>query len=159
MAPTDPSLTPPAEPPELTDLADTLEEIRKLLRKIAYDWSELLVAHDRRKYVQDAYDEVTAAGGAFERVKKELSTPPTPELEQKLRDAGLEASTRQLELKLSKGRSLWGAFHWFGGRRKLGRLLAWINTFLESLGAAIPGAEAIKELKDACEEELKDTED
>jgi hypothetical protein len=88
----------------------------------------------------------------FEQLKQALSNPGN---HLQLDQAGLTGT--QLNAKLGKGRSLWNKFWQFGGRKWLGRLLDWINKILGSISAALPGGEAIKELKELCEEELKDT--
>jgi len=78
-------------------------------------------------------------------------TAPDQATAAKLKQVGLDG--KQLEMKLGKGRSLWTTFWEQGSRKWLGRLAGWINKVLESLAQAIPGGHAIKELKDACEEE------
>jgi hypothetical protein len=147
-----PSLGPKPSAPDFHTLPDLVDEIRDLLDKITGHWSELLILQDRRKDVRDAFDELVNQQ-AFETIKTAL-TPPinAPALQQ----AGLAG--KQLDAKLAKGRSLWSKFWQSGGRKWLDRLLGWLNKILGSLTAAIPGAEAIKELKELCEEELKDTE-
>jgi hypothetical protein len=59
-------------------------------------------------------------------------------------------------MKLSKFRELWSRFM-SGGQGWLGRVLQFINKLLKSIVSAIPGVEAIAELKEQCEEEIADT--
>jgi hypothetical protein len=142
----------PPGPPSLGGLPEFLDAVRELLRKIIFEWDELLIAEERRQALQDAFVEVNPV---FDTLIDKVAATYDLTAQQKLVEVGLAG--KQLEMKLGKGRSLWERFWRHGGRKWLGRLLGWINKILESLAAAIPGGHAIKELKDAVEEELKDT--
>jgi hypothetical protein len=146
-----PTLSPPGKAPTLQALPELVDEIRDLLDKITGHWSELLILQDRRQDVRAAFDDLVNRN-VFEQLKQALSNPGN---HLQLDQAGLTGT--QLNAKLGKGRSLWNKFWQFGGRKWLGRLLDWINKILGSISAALPGGEAIKELKELCEEELKDT--
>lgn len=146
-----PNLGPPLAAPDFQTLPQLVDEIRDLLDKLTGHWSELLILQDRRQDVRAAFDDLMNRQ-AFEVLKTRMTDPVN---QNALDQAGLMGT--QLNAKLGKGRSLWSKFWQFGGRKWLGRLLDWLNKILGSIGAALPGGEAIKELKELCEEELKDT--
>jgi hypothetical protein len=142
------SRPPPPGPPALKDLPEFLDAIWALLRKIIFEWDELMIAQERRQVMKEAFNELD---NKFHAIKLGLVDFDT----KKFADAGLDG--KQLEMKLSKGRNLWRSFWKRGGRKWLGRVLTWSNKLLESLATVLPGGHAIKELKDACEDELSDT--
>ena len=92
----------------------------------------------------EAWDELRPA---IVMLKDEVNSPDHAT---KLKEAGL--SGKQLQLKLGILNRAWEKFKDTGTAKVLRKLLSWINKILESLGAVLPGGEAVKELKDAIEE-------
>jgi hypothetical protein len=133
-------------------LEDVVDQVKLLLDKITGVWSELLITSDRRKVMREAYDELLDPD-VFEQAKLAIADI---ENSTALSNAGLAPGTKQLEMKLGKGKSLWEKFFTSSKPRWLIRVLGWFNKLLGSLAAAIPIVEVIRELKDACEEEIKD---
>ena len=137
-----PSLTMPDLP--IDSLKDFLEEVRKLFDNITYHWDQIFIPAEFRGRLVDAWDELRPA---ITRLKDEVDSPYN---ETKLEEAGL--SGNQLQLKLGILNRIWEKFKDSGTAKLLRKLLGWINKILESLAMAIPGGEAVKELKDAIEE-------
>jgi hypothetical protein len=137
-----PPLTTPNLP--IDNLEDFLEEVRKLFDNIAYHWDQILIPAEFREPLVEAWDELRPA---IVTLKDEINSP---DHETKLKEAGL--SGKQLQLKLGILNRAWEKFKDTGTAKLLRKLLDWINKILESLGAALPGGEAVKELKDAIEE-------
>jgi hypothetical protein len=138
-----------ALPPAL-DLPDFMDHVRWLLDKITGDWRELLIPRGRRVIVRDAFDDLETRD-VFSNARTELGNAANKPA---LVTAGLAG--KQLDMKLSKFRELWSRFM-SGGQGWLGRVLQFINKLLKSIVSAIPGVEAIAELKEQCEEEIADT--
>jgi hypothetical protein len=135
--------------PAALNLPDFIDHVRWLLDKITGDWCILLVPRDRRNIMRGAFEDLDTRN-VFEDVKTELVSTSK---NQALTHAGLEG--KQAEMKLSKFRDLWSRFM-SGGLGWLDRILRFINKLLKSIASAVPGAEAIVELKDQCEEEIAD---
>lgn len=136
------------EQPERQDLINLLESIRRLL--------EHLISNG---YVSAALQP------DFAEVARLLAGQVgsvTAELESAQHDSALEGnglSGAQMRLK-KRGfrRALW-RFIRLPSRRTAIRVLGWANVFLGSLASAIGMAEPIKELKEAIEAAIKDTDD
>jgi hypothetical protein len=74
-------------------------------------------------------------------------------------ECGLESDTPEFNLKLKGLNDAWYDFHIRGTVRLLKRLLDWIDTVLGSIASAVPGAEGLKELKEAIEKLIDKGED
>jgi hypothetical protein len=133
-------------------LPEFIDSVQWLLDKITGDWKELLIPLGRRPIMREAYDEVVRDGVFID--TKAMVVNPDPPTTGALKRAGLAGS--QLRMKMGKVVELFSNFFSKGGKKHLVRLLGWLNKVLKSLTSAIPGAEAIAELKDACEEEMQD---
>lgn len=57
----------------------------------------------------------------------------------------------ELEMKLAGFTNAFERFVMLGGVRALKKVLRWINLFLGSLASAVPGVDALKEVKEAVE--------
>ena len=140
------------EAPTLDTLEDLIDQVKILLDKITGVWGELLITSDRRTIMRDAYEELLDPD-VFEQAKFAIGETANATA---LQIVGLAPGSKQLEMKLSKGKSLWEKFFTSSKPRWLIRVLGWINKLLGSLSAAIPIVEVIREIKEACEEEVKD---
>ena len=137
---------PPLTMPDLPidNLEDFLEEVRKLFDNITYHWDQILIPAEFRKPLVEAWDELRPAIASL---KDEVNSDDNAT---KLEEAGL--SGKQLQLKLGILNRVWEKFKDTGTAKVLRKLLGWINKILASLGAVLPGGEAVKELKEAIEE-------
>ena len=138
---TAPALTTPNLP--IKSITALLEEIEKLFDNIIYYWDQLLFRQDDRQRLRDAWEELKAKPeyGQLKQIDPNASGLAT---------AGLTG--KQLELKMTSVSNVWQKF-WLGPTDKILReLLKWLNHLLGS----IPGAEAVKELKEAIEGLIND---
>jgi len=132
-------------------LPQFLDCVRWVLDRITGAWNNIFIVKHRRPIMRSAYDDLVNRN-VFGETKSQATAAANQE---KLKDAGLTGI--QLSMKLEKFLDIWRNFWTNGGIRWLDRVLGWMNKILKSLAAAVPGGEAIAELKDACEEEIKDT--
>lgn len=127
--------------PTIDNLPDFLKEVEDLFDAIIKSWGDLLFKEKYRAPLADAWHELKDRLPAL---RKELDHPST-DLKDRLNDAGLTG--RQLEVKLLGINEAWQRFREYGSVRLLRRLLGFINDALGSLAAAVPGIEALDELK------------
>ena len=139
--------TPLTHPP-INDLNDFLNEVEKLFDDIIEKWGDLLFREEYRQPLADAWYELKDALPAL----KTRVSDPSSELEDRLKEVGL--SGRQLSAKLLGLNSVWERFRKFGTIKLLRKLLEFINDVLGSLGVAVPGIEALDELKKLMEKWL-----
>lgn len=132
------------------DLKEFLDDTRSVIRQIV-DARHVLFREDVRQLFVDSWAEVEPE---IESAMTLLQTSGAP-LEKRLGEAGL--SGKQLKLKLTTFRRLLDQYKKRGTLTLLTKLLKSINRILGSLISAMPGAEPIKEFKEAIEEELDDS--
>jgi hypothetical protein len=121
--------------------------VRQLLQKII-DARDLLIPLSRRDLLEAAWNDFMQQWDSLLGQLAQHQYQP-----QQLEQAGLTGS--QLTMKLHGFWKAWEAFNWFVGRKRLKRVLEWINMILGSLGKVVPLVEALKELKEAIEEDLR----
>lgn len=139
--------TPPTHP-SINDLNDFLNEVEKLFDDIIEKWGDLLFREEYRQPLADAWHELK---DVLPDLKSQISDP-SPELRARLKEVGL--SGRQLSAKLLGLNSVWTRFRKYGTIKLLKKLLDFINDVLGSLGVAVPGIEALDELKKLIEKWL-----
>jgi hypothetical protein len=123
----------------------------------------VIFPEEMREPVVAAFNELTEEqglerGGQFPRLRRTLDNPP-PMLNAELENAGLTGN--QLLLKLRGYLRARNEFRSRAGMERLKRLLKWMNSLLGSM-ALVPVlsnlVEPIKELKEAIENMIEDTE-
>lgn len=133
-------------------LLDFIKKVKEILEKIVgSDW--LLARKVMRDRIKKAFPGVQDALG---RMEKEISNLSPQDFEKKFKDHGLTGD--QLDLKYEGFLDAWKALGDGGGIRLLKNLLDWVDIILGTLCSVIPGGEAAKEFKEACEKEIDATE-
>ncbi|HZZ77121.1 MAG TPA: hypothetical protein VFE62_01300 [Gemmataceae bacterium] len=135
---------------QFRNLGGFLEDVDKLFDNIVDCWSHILFKESDRQPVADAWAEVKS------NLPTLIVAINSANNRSKLKDAGLENGSKQLELKLKGVSDAWSRFWLSGTVRLLKDLLSWINAILGSIASAIPGGEGIKELKEAIEKLIQD---
>jgi hypothetical protein len=140
---------------DLKGLIDFLQKTRTVLRATV-DAREVLFRETMRNLFRDAHNEIDQL---IESIVSDLDSDldaSNPRTNFKaLDEAGLTGT--QLTLKLTGFGRAFDRFKQRGTLTLLHKVLSWINKILGSLTSAIPGSEAIKEFKEAVEEELDDS--
>lgn len=132
-------------------LADFASELHEFLPEIL-DNQATWFREELRGPLWAAWDELQPR---FSVVERFLGEPPDPQvLEAQLTNVGLAGA--QLALKRQGWRGAVGRFRERLTKRTLRRALGWANLILGSLAGIVPGAEAIKEYKEAYEQALND---
>ena len=140
----------PATDQDRDTLFEFLNGVRTILQEIV-NAKVILFRESLRDPLENAWD--TSVRNTIEMVQYQLRNPP-PGLNEALGDSGLSGS--ELTFKIQGFRMAFDRFWQRGTVNLLKKLLNWINTILKSLIAAIPGAEAINEFKEAIENEIND---
>jgi hypothetical protein len=140
----------PATNQDRQKLIDFLDTVKTVIDEIIRA-RVILFREDLRGPLERAW--VTSVRNTIEIVQNELRNPG-PGLNDALGNAGL--SEDELTFKLQGFQGAFDRFWRRGTVNLLDKLLKWINTILKSLIAAIPGAEAINEFKEAIENEIAD---
>jgi hypothetical protein len=142
-------------PPKTTvkNLSEFLDEVEKLFDDIIGKWGDLLFKKKFRQPLAEAWSELKIT---LLNLKQEIKNP-SYELQNKLKEVGL--SEKQLSAKLLGLNDVWERFREYGTVKLLKKLLDFINDVLGSLGAAVPGIEALEELKKLIEKWLDDEDD
>ena len=135
---------------DVADLREFMRHTRDVLRKLV-DAREVLFRESVRQLIEDSWKLIDQA---IESVITELQTAGSG-LTPKLKAAGLTGP--QLKLKLAGFNRAFERFSERGTVMLAKKVLKWINKILGSLMSAIPGAEPIKEFKEALEEELDES--
>ncbi len=143
-----------------------------------YQWSEILFPKNHRRLIINAWEKIGGRKARKEREflfaqyedigtfiddmesdfigKYETLRAMEASIDSKLEDAGLKGE--QLELKLFCLREAWSNFEKFGTVFLLKKVLTWINSILSSLATALPGVDAMLELKEAMENSIDQNE-
>jgi hypothetical protein len=139
----------PADDNDRKQLRDFLDSVRSVLDSVV-DARSVLCREKLRNPIRDAWQDVRllieAAQGELDQADSRLNKA--------LGEAGL--SSTQLAFKMQGFRAALDRFVQRGTLSLLGKVLKWINSILQSLLSAIPGAEGIKEFKDSLEAEIED---
>jgi hypothetical protein len=131
-------------------LSEFLDKVQEVL-KMMVDGRDLLFRQALRDAIDKAWPDVQLA---IDAVKIELTAHSRPSRDEALANAGL--CNAQLTLKLRGFDRAYDRFQKRGTLVLLAKLLKWINAILGSLASAIPGAEPIKEFKEALEADIND---
>lgn len=141
------------------DLQQFIEEFRDLMEDVTGPRHPGLLSPTRRDELRAAFEELT---DVFTQVRDALENPDIetsaiPPRTLSLTDADLIGPNR--ERKISGFRRGLERFRDWASRKTLGRAFRWANTILGSLAGVIPGAEALKELKEYAENLIADAEE
>lgn len=140
----------PVEDP-LAVIADFLSEFQRVIPE-ALDSQSSWFQEALRQPLQDAWDELDPSFAMADRYTRE---PPDARLfEAQLAHVGLTGA--QLRLKVGAFRGALGTWRQDLSKKGLQSLLGWANIILGSLAGIVPGAEAIKEYKEAFEQTVED---
>ncbi|MBI2871138.1 MAG: hypothetical protein HYY14_05440 [Candidatus Omnitrophica bacterium] len=131
------------------DLADAVEELGAVLKNVVFDRPHLVLA-DVLGELREAWERASAA---VRSVVTSLRAGGL-DLEEKLATAGLLGSSLRAKLRGFKA----ALARWRAGATTgtLLRVLGWGNVFLGSLASVLPGAEVLKEYKEAVEQSVLD---
>jgi hypothetical protein len=134
-------------------LAAFLRELQSILPTARADHPEWF-ASDLLEPLSDAWDEVVPS---FEMAIRYLEEPPDANLlDAQLAHVGLGGKQAAVKLKGFADSALDLVNE--GTKKAFGRVLGWGNILLGTLASVIPGAEAIKEMKEVHEQAAKDAE-
>jgi hypothetical protein len=139
----------PADAADRNLLKDFLDGVRTVLDS-AVDARSVLCRQKLRDPIRDAWIDVRLL---IENAQGQLNQA-SHKLNAALGEAGLSGA--QLVLKMTGFQAAFDRFVQRGTLNLLGKVLKWINSILQSLLSAIPGAEGIKEFKDSLESEIED---